>query len=133
MRKANFALGLVLAGAAAQFGCSNMTKSGQVQSAPPPPAQPEPTTTPSSAPQATDHVKIDDFNFLPQAIVVSPGTKVTWVNKDGSRHTVTSDDGKFDSGPLGQNQEFSYTFTDPGTYAYHCGIHKAMTGQVIVK
>ena len=28
---------------------------------------------------------------------------------------------------------FSFTFDTPGTYAYHCGIHPSMTGEVIVQ
>jgi len=35
-------------------------------------------------------VKIDNFSFGPQSLSVSPGTKVTWKNRDDIPHTVVS-------------------------------------------
>jgi plastocyanin len=35
-------------------------------------------------------VKIDNFSFGPQSLSVSPGTKVTWKNRDDIPHTVLS-------------------------------------------
>jgi plastocyanin len=74
-------------------------------------------------------------NFVPDTIVVVIGVNntVTWVNNDVATHTVTSNSGIFDSGDLSQGQKWSYTFTTPGTYAYHCSIHPWMTGTVIVE
>jgi plastocyanin len=75
-------------------------------------------------------------NFVPNTIVVVIGVNntVTWVNKDVATHTVTSDtSGQFDSGDLNQGQSWSYTFTTPGTYSYHCSIHPWMSGTVIVE
>jgi plastocyanin len=61
------------------------------------------------------------------------GTTVTWTNKDQVEHTVTSDNGIFDSGFLSQNEPWSYTFNEPGTFTYHCEPHPFMTAQVIVE
>jgi plastocyanin len=74
-------------------------------------------------------------NFVPSTIVIVIGVNntVTWVNNDIAIHTVTSDSGIFDSGYLNPGQSWSYTFTNPGTYEYHCSIHPWMTGTVIVK
>jgi plastocyanin len=75
-------------------------------------------------------------NFVPDTIVVVIGVNntVTWVNNDIATHTVTSDAaGLFNSGYLNAGQSWSYTFTAPGTYAYHCSIHPWMTGTVIVE
>ena len=69
---------------------------------------------------------------------VAVGTKVTWTNKDTTKHTITSGkdgtkDSKFD-GPLAEAPgTFSFTFADAGTYAYFCSIHKSMVGTVTVK
>ena len=78
-------------------------------------------------------VKIDNFSFTPQALTVHPGTKVTWVNKDDVPHTVTSVDKKFGSRALDTDEQFSFTFSAPGTYSYFCSIHPHMTGKVIVQ
>jgi plastocyanin len=70
--------------------------------------------------------------FSPGVITVALNTTVTWTNKDLWAHTVTSDAGVFDSGKLKSGGTFAYTFSKPGTYTYHCDIHKMMTGKVIV-
>jgi plastocyanin len=74
-------------------------------------------------------------NFVPDTIVVVIGVNntATWVNNDLATHTITSDSGVFDSSVLNQGQSWSYTFTTPGTYTYHCSIHPWMTGTVIVE
>jgi plastocyanin len=70
--------------------------------------------------------------FGPSSITISAGTTITWTNKDAVVHTVTSDNGLFDSGNLTINSTFSRQFTTPGTYPYHCTPHPAMTATVIV-
>jgi plastocyanin len=71
--------------------------------------------------------------FSPAVITVPVNTTVTWTNKDLWHHTVTSDEGIFDSGKLKSHKTFSHKFTRPGTYSYHCNIHKMMVAKVIVK
>jgi plastocyanin len=77
-------------------------------------------------------IEIKDFSFQPSSITVPVGTIVTWVNSDPSSHTVTSDDGKFNSGNIITGGQFKFTFSQPGTYKYHCNIHPSMTGVVTV-
>jgi plastocyanin len=81
----------------------------------------------------TNEVNIDNFSFTPQTLAVPVGTKVTWINKDDVPHTVTSDNKLFVSRALDTDQQFSFTFTAPGTYAYYCSVHPQMTGKVVVK
>jgi hypothetical protein len=45
---------------------------------------------------------------------------------------VTSDTGLFDSGTLNVGNTFSFTFTQAGTFTYHCNIHPMMTGAIVV-
>jgi nitrite reductase (NO-forming) len=66
-------------------------------------------------------------------VVIGVNNTITWTNNDNVAHTVTADNGLFDSGLLNQGQTWSYTFTTPGTYQYHCSIHPWMKGTVIVK
>ena len=77
-------------------------------------------------------VSIVDFAFQPASIEVPAGSTVTWTNTGAAPHTVTADDGAFDSGQLKPGATFSQTFTTPGTYTYHCEIHPQMTGTVVV-
>jgi plastocyanin len=80
-------------------------------------------------------VTIQNFSFNPQVITVKVGTTITWTDKDGAQHTVTSDSGptSFNSGPLTPSGgTFKFTFSQAGTYSYHCMIHPSMTATVIV-
>jgi len=88
-------------------------------------------TPPSNASEVT--VEISNFAFSPVSIEIDKGTKVTWVNKDSARHTVTGDGGEFDTGEFGNDENRSYTFTKAGSYPYHCGIHTYMKGTVTVR
>ncbi|THD62702.1 plastocyanin/azurin family copper-binding protein [Phenylobacterium sp.] len=83
---------------------------------------------------ASAAVKIDNFVFGPQALTVTVGTTVTWINQDDIPHTVVADDRHtFKSRVLDTDERFSFTFTKPGEYGYFCSLHPHMTGKVIVK
>lgn len=77
-------------------------------------------------------VNIEGFAFQPPTLTATPGTIVTWTNQDNTLHTVTSGDGTFVSGNLNKGQEFSFNFTKPGVYDYHCSIHPSMRGEIKV-
>jgi plastocyanin len=47
-------------------------------------------------------------------------------------HTITADNGSWDSGSLGKGQSFSQVFTQAGTFTYHCAVHPSMKGTVVV-
>jgi plastocyanin len=68
-------------------------------------------------------VEMEDFQFRPKILAISPGTTVKFANKDDVQHTATSDTGVFDSGFLSKGEEFFFTFTEPGTYPYYCIPH----------
>jgi plastocyanin len=82
---------------------------------------------------AAQSVSIDNFSFTPKEITVAAGTTITWVNRDDVPHTVVSPDKKFRSKALDTDDQFSFTFTDAGTYSYFCSVHPTMTGKIIVK
>jgi plastocyanin len=85
-----------------------------------------------SVPNANE-VVIENFSFAPAVLTVKAGTKVTWVNHDDEPHTATDDDKRFNSKTLDTNDQFSFTFTDAGTYNYFCALHPKMRGQIVVK
>jgi len=80
---------------------------------------------------ATQTVSVKDNLFEPKTITVNGGDTVTWQYAGQNEHTVTADDGSFDSGDLktGEKTSFSFTFTKSGTFAYHCKYHGGAGGQ----
>jgi len=80
----------------------------------------------------TPTVTMQGMSFRPGNLEVPAGTTVTWNNDDNDIHTVTADNGSFDSGDLDPGERYQYTFTQPGTYSYHCQRHVGMVGTVTV-
>lgn len=68
-------------------------------------------------------LSMTDFRFNPNNITTSTGIEVTWVNLGEASHTVTSEDGTFDSGNIAPGESFSFVFEEPGTYTYFCQYH----------
>ncbi len=88
----------------------------------------------ASASAATDtNVVISGYAFKAPKVTIVAGTAVVWKNQDDDPHTVTADDGSFDSKGLGQGDTFRYVFVKPGSYPYHCSAHPYMKGVVIVQ
>ncbi len=92
-------------------------------------------TVPAAARAGVSQVTIDNFAFTPAEITVSPGTTVTWLNRDDIPHTVTdaADPRAFKSPPLDTGDSFSHTFAAPGTYRYFCSLHAHMQGTIVVR
>jgi plastocyanin len=80
----------------------------------------------------TMSVVIHHHAFDPEQQNVPPGTTVTWTNEDTEAHTVTADNGLFDSGVLNPGESYSVWFDGSGNVTYHCEIHPDMTGSVVV-
>jgi plastocyanin len=93
---------------------------------------PSSAAPPTAVPVAADSVTIRNFAFVPQVVTVKAGTTVHWTNNDTEAHTATSDTGAFSSPVLQPGAGYSFTFTKPGTYSYHCTIHPFMTAKVVV-
>lgn len=71
--------------------------------------------------------------YHPGTYSVAAGTTVSWVNRDGTTHTVTSNvTGSFDSGVMQPGGTYSLKFNTPGTYSYYCTIHPWMKAKVVV-
>lgn len=77
-------------------------------------------------------ISMKNSAFSPPSVQVNISSTITWINDDNMVHTVTSDNGSFDSGDMAPGTRFSYTFTNTGTYNYHCIHHSGMTGAVVV-
>lgn len=71
--------------------------------------------------------------YSPQTFQASVGDTVVWINTDTTSHTVTSNGtGPLNSPSLSTGETYRYTFTQAGTYYYHCTPHMLMWGVVIV-
>jgi plastocyanin len=69
-------------------------------------------------------VTIQDFTFSPASVTIKVGAAVQWTNHGPSTHTATSDTDVWDSGQLSpSNGQFQMTFTQAGTFPYHCTNH----------
>ena len=77
--------------------------------------------------------------YNPEAINISTGTTVEWINEDPAMHTATSGgptsgaDGVFDSEILNIGDTYQFTFADVGNYDYYCILHPWMIGTVNVE
>ena len=93
-------------------------------------------TIPAPAPAseaAPVSVHIRDDKFVPATVTVLAGRNVTFVNDDDDAHTVTADDGSWDSEGLNQGQSWTHAFTKAGKIAYHCTVHPFMKATIVVK
>ena len=77
-------------------------------------------------------IPIADFAF-PPTTTVQVGDTVTWNNTSGVAHTATADGGSFDTGSIADGASGSVTFAAAGTFPYHCTIHPAMVGSIVVE
>ncbi len=120
-----FALTAVLVLAA----CAPKTAPTPVETLPPVQLATDTAASPSGQ---TVEVTVQGFTFDPIELTITAGTTVQWTNMDSAKHTISADDGSWGSGNLGQGATFSFTFDQPGTFAYHCEIHPTMAATIIV-
>ena len=78
----------------------------------------------------TTRVTIQNSAFSPAEVTVMVSGSILWVNSDNVVHTVTADDGSFDSGDLQPGTSVGFTFNTAGPHPYHCKYHAEMTGLV---
>jgi plastocyanin len=84
-------------------------------------------------PQPTARVvSIGDNFFEPADAAIEPGDTVTWTNNGAVPHTVTADNGLFDSGVLNPGESYTVDFDGQGTVTYYCTIHPEMRGSLTV-
>lgn len=92
----------------------------------------EPTTPAAAAPVPADGYLVKDYTFTP--ITVSPGQVVRVLDGDDEPHTVTAEDGSFDTGSFDKSEPGTFTApSKPGTYKFLCSIHPSMHGTLIVR
>lgn len=92
------------------------------------------TGTEASAPAGADAlVDLRNVRLLPAEIRIRAGQTVGWLNHDPLVHTVSAEDGSWDSGNLAPGTSFLRRFDRPGRYRYHCRPHPQMRGVIVVE
>ena len=86
-----------------------------------------------AAPSATgEGYLVKDYTFTP--LTAAPGQTVRVLDGDDEPHTVTAEDGSFDTGPCDKTDPGSFTApTAPGTYKIICRVHPSMHGTLTVR
>lgn len=82
-------------------------------------------------------ITVTPNGFVPDVIMISPGTKITWVNKTPNTANITSDpQGAYQQlnlGDFGQNGSVSQVFPTAGRYRYANGKNPQQKGVLVVK
>ena len=91
---------------------------------------PSPTV---AAAAGSNSVVIQNFSFHPAKLTVAPGTRLTITNRDNTEHTMSANNGAFDTGPIEGGKSVTVTVKKAGTYPYICKIHTTMKGTVVVR
>lgn len=81
----------------------------------------------------TRAITIENMQFNPAQLTVHAGDRIVFSNKDLFPHTVTADDGSFDSHSIAPNATWSYRAKQAGKHAYKCTFHPTMTGAITVQ
>ncbi|HYX52859.1 MAG TPA: plastocyanin/azurin family copper-binding protein, partial [Candidatus Limnocylindrales bacterium] len=86
----------------------------------------QPSSTDSSANELQQaspgqaQVVMKGIAFQPAQLTVRPGEVVEWKNQDIVAHTVTADDGSFDSGLIQPGETWKITAPQAASISYHC-------------
>jgi plastocyanin len=97
------------------------------------PPAPENARHPPAADRDSVIAVVQDFMFRPARLEVAAGTTVVWTNGGQVIHSVTAEDGSFDSGLIGVGERRGITFSRPGIFPFHCTPHPFMRGEVVVR
>ena len=77
-------------------------------------------------------VTVKDFKPSPDPVTIKAGETVRWTNQDSANHAFAIDDhGDCTTASLAQGATGKITFTQAGTYTYHCTIHSTMKDYTI--
>src|SRR4051794_30150883 len=83
----------------------------------------------------------ESLRFLPNTLTAQAGSTILFANVGGKPHTLTADDGSFDTGVVAPGAEggrfagnnATVTVPKSGTYTFHCEIHpQVMKGTLTV-
>src|SRR5689334_11976070 len=76
-------------------------------------------------------VVMKGVKFQPAELTVRAGETVEFKNEDIFAHTVTADDGSFDSGLIQPGNTWKLTMPKTGSVGYHCRPHPNMRAKLV--
>jgi plastocyanin len=76
-------------------------------------------------------IDIHNFSFQPNPEHAKVGETITVTNLDGTDHSLTANNGSFDTGVFSGGSK-TFVVNKAGTYTFHCRIHNFMTGTLVV-
>lgn len=84
--------------------------------------------------QTVVEVHIVNYHFEPPTVNIKVGDSVRWINgeKRTSHSVVFPDENGLESERLFPDEHWERRFGRPGRYAYQCGPHPEMKGEVLV-
>lgn len=78
-------------------------------------------------------IELLNFCITPTVLRIQPGETVTFVNRDETRHVISSAGYAWGSdGYMRHDEAFTATFSKNGAYPFQCYLHPGMAGTVIV-
>jgi len=77
-------------------------------------------------------VTIINFAFQPVDISAKPNEVIGFTNTGSAPHTATLDEGDCKTPTLNGGDSGGLTFSAAGTYPFHCSIHPAMKGTIVI-
>lgn len=108
---------------------SSGSGSGEAPAAAPTTAAGSPGASPAGA--ATTYTVAQ---YKLPALTVAASTTVQVLDGDDEPHTVTADNGAFDTGSFDKTHPGTFTApSKPGSYAIHCTIHPSMHDTITVR
>lgn len=123
----------IVAAALIAVGCSSDDEPAAAPSTEPTDVTAESDVPATEAPDDSPTIQIEGFAFS-ALDPVAPGTEIAVANLDDAQHTLTADDGSFNTGGLDAGETTTITAPEtPGTYTFVCNIHPTMTGSLTVE
>lgn len=91
--------------------------------------------TPGSSSGTLVTVFITNGSFSPNPITMTAGQSVNFKNNDTIEHSATFDNGSYESGniPALSAHDVPVTMSARGSFAYHCRLHNAERGSIVVQ
>ena len=78
-------------------------------------------------------IEIKNFTFNPSDITVNAGDVIQITNSDTTAHTVTADDGSFDTGTINPGETRTLPLPNKdGKFGFHCSLHPYMRGSITI-
>jgi plastocyanin len=91
------------------------------------------SSTTAKSNDAATTVTAQGTAFTNPNLTVKAGADVYFSNKDSFDHTLTADDGSFDTGHVKGGATDEFKAPAAGTYPFHCAIHSTMKGVLTVQ